>query len=91
MSSTNITNFFPGGGISITFLFFLCDYNLFSIWNYVESEDVLAENVISKVVIIPYSFILANILWPIIVLPVPVIPVRKTGWSKTTDFSKNQE
>lgn len=31
MSSTNITNFFPGGGIRITFLFFLCDYNLFSI------------------------------------------------------------
>jgi len=79
MSSTKTTSFLPGGGIRITFLFFLYVYSFPSIYPYVELEDVLAENVSSQVAITFCSFNVASVLAAIIVFPVPVSPVRKIG------------
>jgi len=91
MSSTNTTSFLPGGGIRITFLFFLCVCNFPSIYPYVELEDVLAEKVSSQVAITFCSFSEESVLAAIIVLPVPVSPVKKIGWSKLMFFSRNHE
>lgn len=79
MSSTKTTSFLPGGGIRITFLFFLYVCSFPSIYPYVELEEVLAEKVSSQVAITFYSFKEESVLAAIIVFPVPVSPVKKIG------------
>jgi hypothetical protein len=85
-----MVSFLPGGGIRITFLFFLYYYNLFSIYICVAKEPVLAEKVISKEIISPLSVIFYKVSLTIIVLPVPVKPVKNVGYKSLIFLFKNQ-